>query len=386
MKRSRRSISSPELAEDSSQTLFSGMSPSAPSNGTPTVAKSSENEPPRGGSRTCKCSRETFGCSMHPIGRDEWIASMRGSLASLTPLLENARARMMTETSGLRPQESLGKFDQNGVFLKTSRDLFQTGSSEPSSVIWPASGMMRDGRCWGLTRLVPRTAGTDGGVWPTPNTEGYRSDGELAILAKSAKSHQEFLQMSNRATRTKREKYWPTPTTQDAANNGSPSQMKRHSKPLNAVVGWALNPTWVEILMGWPEDWTELRRSIVPRQKTVLEKPCDTCGKAMGRKRYNGRLEDYQVFKRRRHCSLSCANTREVVGYHGQSWRARQHLGKSCERCGKIEYLAAHHMDEDRSNNTQKNIQTLCASCHAWWHHEAKRRGIRPSGRAESIA
>ena len=54
-------------------------------------------------------------------------------------------------------------------------------------------------------------------------------------------------------------KMWPTPTTQDAANNGGPSQYKRNSLPLNAAVGGSLNPQWVEWLMGYPEGWTDLK-------------------------------------------------------------------------------------------------------------------------------
>lgn len=49
----------------------------------------------------------------------------------------------------------------------------------------------------------------------------------------------------------------PTPTCQDAKNNGSQSQKERNTPPLNAVVGGALNPTWVEWLMGWPLGWTD---------------------------------------------------------------------------------------------------------------------------------
>jgi len=48
----------------------------------------------------------------------------------------------------------------------------------------------------------------------------------------------------------------PTPTTQDAKNNGSASQLKRDA--LNATVGGPLNPPWVEWLMGWPIGWTAL--------------------------------------------------------------------------------------------------------------------------------
>ena len=51
---------------------------------------------------------------------------------------------------------------------------------------------------------------------------------------------------------------WPTPTVQDAANNGAPSQHRRNNKPLNAEAGGALSPDWVEWLMGWPIGWTSL--------------------------------------------------------------------------------------------------------------------------------
>jgi len=80
---------------------------------------------------------------------------------------------------------------------------------------------------------------------------------------------------------------WPTPTTQDASNDGGPSQFERNSLPLNAAVktfptptssnrdsaggsnsrakqkkdgtyiSGQLNPTWVEWLMGFPLGWTD---------------------------------------------------------------------------------------------------------------------------------
>ena len=50
---------------------------------------------------------------------------------------------------------------------------------------------------------------------------------------------------------------WPTPTVQDAKNNGGPSQRQSVPLPLNAEVGGALNPTWVEWLMGFPLGWTD---------------------------------------------------------------------------------------------------------------------------------
>jgi hypothetical protein len=54
-------------------------------------------------------------------------------------------------------------------------------------------------------------------------------------------------------------KLYPTPTCNDSKNNNPPSQRTengRHSDQLNVAVGGALNPDWVEWLMGFPIGWT----------------------------------------------------------------------------------------------------------------------------------
>ena len=76
---------------------------------------------------------------------------------------------------------------------------------------------------------------------------------KLESLAK----HWEHHPNSNLAEQVAVRTLYPTPTCQDASNNGGPSQMKRNTPPLNAVAGGALNPVWVEWLMGWPLGWTD---------------------------------------------------------------------------------------------------------------------------------
>ena len=103
-------------------------------------------------------------------------------------------------------------------------------------------------------------------LWPTPSAQQagdgdfietlQTKDGEpaepgqRAYNPKTGKHSQVTL---NRAV-----KMWPTPTTQDSKNNGLKSQQERHMKPLNAEVRGALNPAWVEWLMGFPAGWTNL--------------------------------------------------------------------------------------------------------------------------------
>ena len=60
------------------------------------------------------------------------------------------------------------------------------------------------------------------------------------------------------ATVVRRLALLPTPTANDAKNNGSPSQRVRNSAALNVVAGGALNPEWVELLMGFPRGWTDI--------------------------------------------------------------------------------------------------------------------------------
>lgn len=95
-----------------------------------------------------------------------------------------------------------------------------------------------------LTDFVRGDGGT-GRTWPTPTADDAnnvtRTSGAFQSLSRAAQQTQ-----------------LPTPTTQDAHNNGAPSQLERNAPPRNAVVGGKLNADWVELLMGWPAGWTAL--------------------------------------------------------------------------------------------------------------------------------
>jgi hypothetical protein len=77
------------------------------------------------------------------------------------------------------------------------------------------------------------------------------------ITKRTSKSWKEQGRVNFTLSNPEIQKMWPTPTVQDAKNNGSPSQMRRNTKPLNAEVGGRLNPDWVEWLMAWPIGWTD---------------------------------------------------------------------------------------------------------------------------------
>lgn len=88
----------------------------------------------------------------------------------------------------------------------------------------------------------------------------------------------------------------------------------------------------------------------------------------MERKRYGEQLEDMGAFKRRRFCSLRCANTKQDVNPKQLHQRARKFRKSACEECGATTKLHVHHLDENPKNNDPSNLQTLCASCHLRWH------------------
>ncbi len=185
------------------------------------------------------------------------------------------------ERSGLWKEMAriIGRFDRDTCSWKTHRCLF-TEDLSPSSVTLPRWGMIRGGECWELVTSGHRISGKGSGLWPTPVADGDRTtnyaQGETS-LGYAARNWPTPRASDHKGARTATEtterrvkngqanlpeavmesrKMWQTPTVQDSKNNGAPSQMVRHTKPLNVEIGGALNPMWVEWLMGWPLGWT----------------------------------------------------------------------------------------------------------------------------------
>lgn len=118
------------------------------------------------------------------------------------------------------------------------------------------------------------------------------------------------------------------------------------------------------------------------KPKSAEPRQCEICSVTLERRRNsNGRLEGFRDFLRRRFCSLSCANSRSKGGksrkaYH---YRARKNRLANCECCGTPRRLQVHHINEDWTDNTPGNLQTLCIFCHHFWHAMHIRLGITPT-------
>jgi hypothetical protein len=133
---------------------------------------------------------------------------------------------------GVNSPELLASYDRATSLWKTSQ-LCLDGELAVYSETWPRSGLMRSGIAYRLPPLVPITDATACGLWPTPC---------------ATESRQGF---QNR-TRGKR-------GTQESLTTVA-------CKTLGLTRG-ALNPTWVEWLMGFPLAWTVLDALEMPSSR-----------------------------------------------------------------------------------------------------------------------
>lgn len=136
---------------------------------------------------------------------------------------------------------------------------------EQSLQTWPRWGSMRNGECYLQPKLGTNISEKDYGLLPndetffhTPNTNGL--DGGS----------------NSRKALKKRMERFPTPTAHNAKEQNSPSESLRNTPSLASAVGGALNPTWVEWLMGWPLEWTDLKPLETDKCHSALQ-PLSSC-------------------------------------------------------------------------------------------------------------
>ena len=169
----------------------------------------------------------------------------------------SAKAKRMTATSGRTSLELLHKKDPLGAFSKMFMVTCQWDSTR-CCLTWKAKATPQGRLLFQLQVSMPHTKETESGLWATPRTSDG-TGGPRQLDEKGRRISQSNPNLKFGANLADQVRMWPTPTTQDAKNNGGASQHRRNTKPLNAEVGGSLNPTWVEWLMGYPEGWTDLK-------------------------------------------------------------------------------------------------------------------------------
>lgn len=178
--------------------------------------------------------------------------------------------------SGASSLDSLASYDPATHSLRTSQHSLD-GDLTPFSATLPRSGTMRNGRLYRRRPLVRRTAENASLLWPTPTVpNGGRSPkGGMSPtgMTPDGKKRQVDLQHTVRMVERR---LWPTPKARDWRSGGTdPAKVQERidrrkgqgSIDLPDAVSLAgqdqyktglLNPQWVEWLMGFPIDWTEL--------------------------------------------------------------------------------------------------------------------------------
>jgi hypothetical protein len=162
---------------------------------------------------------------------------------------------------------SFARWDPATSSWKT-RQCSLLGDLDEFSETWPRWGSMLNGECCLRPMLAHRTSGKGSGFWPTPCATDSRGSGVRGVL-------RDRLDYAVERGQTKARRYvtqqapvmWPTPTvvtdTGGAAMckwGGSGARAKLRTMVSPEEMNGALNPMWVEWLMGWPIGSTSYER------------------------------------------------------------------------------------------------------------------------------
>ena len=203
------------LVEEYSEGICSDGEPSVQSNGNLTPQAYLCSDKMMGFSRLSR-----FGMTFRLLTADRGEALLMSYLEGFPARTSQPqeKAQGLTESDqgcGEKWQGSFAKYDPDTHSLRTHQCSLLEDLTESCQTL-PAWGLMRDGECWEQPTLALRIRGTESGLWPTP-------------------------------------------TAHNAKETNAPSEAKRNEPTLASRVGGKLNPTWVEWLMGWPLEWTDLK-------------------------------------------------------------------------------------------------------------------------------
>ena len=233
-------------------------------------------------------SRPSTGAESRPS-----ISSPGAFPASPSPSRESSDGWTTIVGYGPSSREPFASYDPDTSSWRTSQGSLWEAGWTPYSETWPSSGMTRNGRAFRRQPLVPRTSVTGSGSWPTPRERDYKDvmhdQQKLAALGDTDMTLARMVArwptpaaIDSRPPRIKEDGtqtiglkdtlstavMWPTPQADDNRDRGNlsmPSIQRRQrlGKQLNlsmvvSPTSGALNPTWVEWLMGFPLGWTDL--------------------------------------------------------------------------------------------------------------------------------
>src|SRR5690348_4981427 len=203
-------------------------------------------------------------------GRIELTLFQEDSHANLIPLQVKEKGRMMTDISGQKCLEQLGKFNQVGSWVKMftalligQRDWF----SMKCKLTWKLKGT-KYSRMY--CQLVPPTLRTEGigfGLLLTPTaTQRWCKEETEIVITKNGTVRRKYKngKTSSLGLSSQLERMLPTPRSRAAGGNCSRDRGKANLEDSLAKIGVSdsitsqLNPRFVAEMMGFPPNWTEL--------------------------------------------------------------------------------------------------------------------------------
>jgi len=212
----------------------------------------------------------------------------------------NATAQTTHDTFGLGLEKPLANYDLNTQSWKMYEDTFLSDSTLYSGK-WPASGMTLNGKLFPQPQLVRHIVEIVSLLWPTPtandsknvNPKANRRPGLVAavnnaptpsgnwptpttadVYTDNLTSSQQTDGSMHSVTLGQAVQMWPTMTANGMGSSGHRELLEKHvnsgditqdeKKQMSAGNGGKLNPMWVEWLMGFPLEWTDLKDSETP--------------------------------------------------------------------------------------------------------------------------
>ena len=213
------------------------------------------------GKTTDRLNPSRYGPTCEVLTADRGAALLTSYLAGFPVRIYRQREPVRASTaknqaSGESSPASFVKFCPDSCSWKTPQ-LSLIEDLIACSVIWPRAGIMLRGTCWArptLARPINAIACGSSDNWPTLTVDGNTN--RKGATPKSG---------DGLATAV-RDRMFPTPCAtegrqgyQDRSKGKKGSQVSLSTviQGAPASVGGALNPPWVEWLMGWPIGWTD---------------------------------------------------------------------------------------------------------------------------------
>ena len=182
------------------------------------------------------------------LGEELLMSFLEDFHARTSAQQEKAQELKVNEVEcGKKWQGSFAKYDPNMCMWKTPQCSFIEDSVWYLG-IWPTWGSMRSGECWERQTLGLNTTEREFGLLP---------DNEKFFHTPT--TSQDGGSNSRKALKKRKEAIWPTPTTGSGGGNAGGSGVRRTAKENGTYVPSSINPNLQEWLMGWPQDWTEIK-------------------------------------------------------------------------------------------------------------------------------